>query len=149
MPILNHILFPTDGSENSKHALEYVKELASKGTIKITILNVYELPIFIHNNELSKDIYDEIIHNTKSESGKILETCKKELQDTDDYIDTLSLEGKAGDVIVKTAQVKNCDLIVMGSRGLGTLKSFLLGSASNYVLHNSLCPVLIVPEPPK
>jgi nucleotide-binding universal stress UspA family protein len=39
---------------------------------------------------------------------------------------------------------QNFDLIVIGSRGLGSAKEFFLGSTSNYVLHKSKKPVLIV-----
>ena len=36
------------------------------------------------------------------------------------------------------------DLIVIGSRGMGAIKEFFLGSTSNYVMHKSKKPVLIV-----
>ena len=42
------------------------------------------------------------------------------------------------------AERKNFDLVVIGSRGMGAAKEIFLGSTSNYVLHKSKKPVLIV-----
>lgn len=49
----------------------------------------------------------------------------------------------AGNLIVDYAAEHNCDLIVMGSRGLGALRG-MIGSVSSYVLRNADMPVLIV-----
>jgi len=42
------------------------------------------------------------------------------------------------------ADDKKCDLIVMGSRGLGPLKGIFMGSVSSYLVSRSKCPILIV-----
>ncbi len=52
--------------------------------------------------------------------------------------------GDDGKRIVDIAEKKNFDLIVIGSRGMGAAKEIFLGSTSNYVLHKSKKPVLIV-----
>ena len=52
--------------------------------------------------------------------------------------------GDAGPLLDGLAKEYGCDLIVMGSRGLGALNSFLLGSVSNYMLTHAECPVFIV-----
>lgn len=51
--------------------------------------------------------------------------------------------GKPGEVIVSMAKEEKAGLIVIGSRGLGRLKRTLVGSVSDYVLHNAPCPVCI------
>lgn len=52
--------------------------------------------------------------------------------------------GHPADRIVATAKDEQCDLIVMGQRGLSGFQSFLLGSVSSTVLQLAGCPVLIV-----
>ena len=54
-------------------------------------------------------------------------------------------ETSPGDQIVTYAVDNGCDLIVMGSRGLGALRG-MLGSVSSFVLRNADVPVLIVKE---
>jgi len=54
------------------------------------------------------------------------------------------LHGDEGTKIVKFAHDKNLDVIVIGSRGMGSMQEFFLGSTSNYVMHQSKIPVLIV-----
>ncbi|KAL7096409.1 hypothetical protein ACP275_10G077700 [Erythranthe tilingii] len=63
--------------------------------------------------------------------------------------ETLILEGDAKDKICQAAEELHVDLLVLGSRGLGTIKRALLGSVSNYCAHHATCPVLIVKPPPR
>ena len=41
------------------------------------------------------------------------------------------------------------DLLVMGSRGYGPLRSVLLGSTSSMMIRAARCPVIVVPRPRK
>ena len=50
---------------------------------------------------------------------------------------------KAGEVIVDTAKEENAQYIVMGTRGLGSVRRTLMGSVSDYVVHHAKCPVMI------
>ena len=53
----------------------------------------------------------------------------------------------AGNVICSEAKTENVDLIVTGTRGLGTARRTILGSVSDYVVHHTHCPVCVVPPP--
>ncbi len=70
-------------------------------------------------------------------------TKKKCAQNGVDFSDKV-VYGEEGPKITKMAKGQSFDLIVIGSRGLGSLKEVFLGSTSNYVLHKSKVPVLIV-----
>nr|XP_012566145.1 universal stress protein Slr1101 [Hydra vulgaris] len=52
-----------------------------------------------------------------------------------------------GNMICEMAQKHKAEAIIMGQRGLGTMKRLLLGSTSDYVLHHANVPVVIVPPP--
>ncbi|HIY84349.1 MAG TPA: universal stress protein [Candidatus Rubneribacter avistercoris] len=54
-------------------------------------------------------------------------------------------ETHPGSQIVSYAADHDCDLIVMGSRGLGALRG-ILGSVSSHVLREAAVPVLVVKE---
>lgn len=51
-----------------------------------------------------------------------------------------------GQTIVEAAQRFEADFVVMGTRGLGTVRRTMLGSVSDYVLHHSSVPVMVCPS---
>lgn len=53
------------------------------------------------------------------------------------------LEGPPAEAILNVANVREIDLIVMGTRGLGRLAGALLGSQSQKVVAHASCPVLL------
>jgi len=55
---------------------------------------------------------------------------------------------KPGPVIVHVATEANASMIVVGSRGLGTLRRTLIGSVSDYIIHHSDMAVVVVPAKP-
>jgi nucleotide-binding universal stress UspA family protein len=61
-------------------------------------------------------------------------------------VERIVSEGSPGDVLVEAAA--GADLVVVGSRGRGGIKSALLGSVSSHVAHHAPCPVVIVRATP-
>lgn len=144
MSVFDYILFPTDGSEQSKKALESLVELAKKFNSKVFVLNTYEVPVPITNYELSSDLYLSVEGVLSRNSKDILEEVKVVLEQNSINAQYISLAGDSGSIIIERAEKLEVSMILMGSRGLGTIKSVLMGSVSNYVLHHSKCPVMII-----
>lgn len=74
--------------------------------------------------------------------SRALKKAKKEKPDL--RISRKLLEGRPSNRIIETAKEGSFDMIVMGSRGLGGIKQFFLGSVSDRVADEAPCPVLIV-----
>jgi nucleotide-binding universal stress UspA family protein len=144
MTMINKILVPVDGSELSKKALNYAKEIAEKFNGEITVLHVFEIPVPVTGYEFSSDILANIEEDLKKGAKEILKDSVDQIFKPEIKINELMLVGNQGYQIADTAEKNNFDLIVMGSRGLGAIKSFLLGSVSNFVLHHTKVPVMLI-----
>jgi nucleotide-binding universal stress UspA family protein len=84
----------------------------------------------------------EAFVNIEGFANDLLQKRKKELANKGVRADTLIKRGNPASMILKAS--KGFDLIVMGSKGMGTFKRLLLGSVSNTVVQSSKVPVLIV-----
>jgi len=73
-----------------------------------------------------------------------LEVLAQRAADSDIPAETIYRVGDPGMWICDLARSQGCDLIVMGRRGFSGLKEVMLGSASNYVMHQAHCSVLVV-----
>lgn len=130
----SNLLVCIDGSEHSTKALNYAVELADKMDSKITLINVQERKLFDLSRETVEESGEKIL-------SKALDTIEKKGLTVNKRLEF----GVPQDRIVEVAEQGNHDLIVLGSRGLGTVKRFLLGSVSDDVTHKAKSSVLIVP----
>ena len=85
----------------------------------------------------------------EAEGTKLLAATRRALEAHVASIGTRMHPGQADSTIVETALACRADLVVVGSRGLGPYKGFLLGSVSNHVAPYARSPVLVVKSPPK
>ncbi len=73
-----------------------------------------------------------------------MEKAIEAVGDLSSEIHTEFIEGSPAEAIIEVATTRKSDVIVMGSRGHGTLVGLLLGSTSQKVVAHAPCPVLIV-----
>jgi nucleotide-binding universal stress UspA family protein len=142
---MKNILIPVDGSDYSIKAIEAGKQIASAFDSKVTILTVIPL-------EMSRGVgKGNLLHVPTVDGGmadlsqQILNHAKKPLEGMPNEIITVSKQGNVAEIIVKYAHKNEIDLVIMGSQGLGALKTRLMtGSVTTKVLHRVNVPVLVI-----
>lgn len=140
--MFKNILVAVDGSENSDMAFNTAVELAKNSKSRLNVIHVAQSSmgrrtmVSPHMDATLMDIGRTIINGYR----KKLEAHKGGLGKTR----SLLKQGDAAQRIIQTARAEKCDLVIIGSRGLGTFKQLLLGSVSQKVSNYTGCPVLIV-----
>ena len=146
--MLKTILVATDASPASNRAISLAAELAGKFDALLHILHVMrdvELP-----PELKKMAEVEHILGTSNEvfafvGEKILEEAKERATAAGaTHVQTSLGEGDPAATVVHYAEEFDADLIVIGTRGLGEIKSVLMGSVSRKITNLAQKNVLIV-----
>jgi len=105
--------------------------------------SIESFPIIGYTGSLITPLQILNTEETKKESGLFLDKIKLHL--SDDAIQTLIKEGDFADIILKTANELQVDVIVMGSHSRRWLEEILMGSVTESVLHRTNIPLFIIP----
>lgn len=139
------ILVPVDGSDCSNRTVLYAAGLAKKLQSEMTLLHVLPpLPTYVSNySEQLEKIEKTLMKEFTKEALDILKKSKQLISDKNVQVNTQLIIGNPPDEICKFAKENSYDLIIIGSRGLSGIKSYIMGSVSNRVSRYAHCPVLI------
>ncbi len=145
--VFKHILVPVDGSENALVALEKAVDLQKLCGAKLTILTIYR-----HHSMLEASFsmvrpqepenMDDIMRGAAKEVAEHAKASAVELGASDAR--AFVKNGPVARNIVTFAEEHSVDLIVIGSRGMGSIERYLLGSVSHKVTGTASCPGLVV-----
>lgn len=140
---MSKVLVPVDGSENALHAVDLViKAIAEGRSLEVHLLNVQPQIVSGHARMyLRKDLIDEYYNE---EAIKALKSAQEKLDQAGIPYTASHDVGHAADVIAKYVKSHGCELVVMGTRGLGAVQSMVLGSVATKVLHLVQVPVTLV-----
>lgn len=148
---MKNILFPTDFTSTSSHALIYALQIAGKFNATLSVVHIYEKP----------DVGMFYLPNTLQEFYEVLEeqemsNFKQSIQEVTELVEKHGFQnvtlrhalvgGLALEKILETAKSEASDLIVMGTTGARSLLELFVGSLSGEVMEKAACPVLAVPE---
>jgi nucleotide-binding universal stress UspA family protein len=135
---IKKILVALDGSKNSFRGLDIGIYLARQCNVKLIGINVIsDIPKKYYNlNYPEKPLLIAV--------EDIMETAKIRCARNGILFEKKIDFGDPGHKITKFAKSLNFDIIIIGTSGMSGIKEKFLGSVSNYVLHKSKIPVLIV-----
>ncbi len=139
---IKKILVPLDGSKNSIRGLDEAISLARQCHAAITAIYAKHYPPAFALHPLGF-----IAADFKKEGKKILDPAKTRAAKHGILLKSKIIgSSDPGFDIVRYAHNKKnrIDMIVIGSRGRSKSKEVFLGSVSNYVVHKSKVPVLVV-----
>jgi len=135
------ILVPLDGSTNSLRGLEMAISVARQ--FGATITGIYSINEPPHTEFRGVGSINE---SQNRDIKKFMDGAKLKAAQNGIIFKEKLMRGDIGYNIIKLAHSKKekFNLIVIGSRGRGAIKEMFFGSVSNYVIHASKIPVLIV-----
>ena len=162
------ILYATDLSDNARFAAAYAFSQAEAYGARLILLHVLpETPALIDRSVvgyIGQDQWDAIKQSHYQDAKEALIGKRNDHLVVREVLDQFSRQAVAGqaaassddilvekgnpvEVILQVAKEKNCDLIVMGTHGKGTLADAMLGSTARRVVRRSTIPVLVVRLP--
>ena len=137
--ISNHILFPTDFSENADVAFNFLTEIAAMGAKKITLLHIQDKVRISPYLDNRLEEFNEI-------DNKRLQKMKNTLQEKGNVeVEIVLKYGSPSVEIIRLVNELNVKLVVMGSQGRGFVQELFLGSVGNNIARLSPSSVLLIP----
>jgi nucleotide-binding universal stress UspA family protein len=143
-----HILIPTDGSALAGHAVTHGLALAKIVGAKASVI-VVEAPFNVYEVPESKirempQAFAQHAEQIKKHATAVLTHAAEAAKAAGVACDTLQVEHEHPyEAIIKTANDRQCDLIVMASHGRSGISALLLGSVTSKVLTHTKTPVLV------
>jgi nucleotide-binding universal stress UspA family protein len=138
------ILFPTDFSEGSFHALPFAVDLSKHYNSKLYILHVIYDVAKATDSHIPHVSSDELYKEMSAwAQGEIESCCIEEIRGLPN-VEKVVLKGIPYEEVIKFAEEQKIDMIVMGTYGRKGLEKFLFGSTAERVVRRAPCPVMTV-----
>ncbi len=142
------VLVPFDGSAPALRAVSHA--IAMKDTLRppleVLLINVQPgIPML----EMMRDGRPSVVHQLeeplKAQGAQTLAPARLALEQASIENRSCVVIGEAAQLIVDYAKTYHCEMVVMGTHGLGAMARLLLGSVATKVLHLASIPVVLVP----
>jgi nucleotide-binding universal stress UspA family protein len=141
--MFHNILVAVDGSPHAEQALAEAIDLAESQHARLTLFTAVAGPPAIAYFGAVGEAVVTALRDAEAEADAIVRRACARVPDRVS-VTTVLTQRPVMRALIRQIECGHHDLVVMGSRGRGAVRSALLGSVSHYVLHHSPVPVLIV-----
>ena len=138
--MFSHILIAVDGSTHSDEALAYARGMAENFGARLMLVHAYPQT----SDLLGYEDFERLVSRRQAAGQEVIDAARRQLGDSGADIHENLLEGPEAEAILAAAETHGVDLIVMGTRGRGSIEGLLFGSVSRKVTHLAPCPVLLI-----
>jgi nucleotide-binding universal stress UspA family protein len=134
------ILHPTDFSAASQRAFEFASSLARDYGARLIALHVIDVPVAYPELVVGLDV-----EALRREAQGLLEALEPPADEIP--IERVVVEGEPGYQILRIANERDADLIVLGTHGRTGIRRVIMGSIAEHVVRHAACPVIAVKVP--
>jgi len=139
--MISKVVIGYDGSDHSRAAINFFKKIDELKAAELHVVMVIDfMSLYSYGVDIPQTVYETI----RKKNEEALQNEVNLLKSEGYNVKGVLLEGSPADALLEYANKNGADLIVVGSRGLSTFKSILLGSVSAKLVHESKIPVLVV-----
>jgi nucleotide-binding universal stress UspA family protein len=143
--MFRNILVAIDGSDHATRALQEAADIAVAMNARLTIVaSIPDINPWVASGAFAAPALLDSLHDAAEREYESMLLAAVESLPEGLPAERMLTHGAPGPAIVERVKQGNHDLVVMGSRGRGGLRSLMLGSVSHHVLHASPVPVLVV-----
>lgn len=142
--MFKRILYPTDFSDVSKKAMDYIQQLKDGGAERVLVLHVIDQRGLQALEQYASAKSLELERRIMNDAKQDLQALKDELKKSGFAVETRIERGVPVREILKAEAEENPSVIVIGSHGKSNLEEMFLGSVSEKVARKCKSPVLII-----
>lgn len=145
-----NILVPTDFSAESDRAFLTALEIAGKGRARVFLLHVISRMVQMCMSDycIDQNVADRVLNEGIVFSNeKLKETVARFPESRSVKVIPDLRQGQPHEEILREADERKIDLIVISSHGRTGLKKYFIGSVAEKVMKEARCPVLLIRNP--
>ena len=140
------ILLPVDGSELSLHEVRFALRLVAQGLQASFLLANAQEPASLY--EIVKAPDAEVLEHVSHAAGEhLLASAEALLRDAGIAYEHEVVTGDPAHAMLELIERHGCDMVIMGTHGLGVLRTAFQGSVAQMLVQSSPVPVLLVKPP--